>query len=197
MLSRAGNPTFTYAEYDGLRDRNRSLDGLALSAPEESDLSFEGNAELIGAEPVSGNYAAVLGARALLGRWFNREDEAAAVISYDVWQRLLHGDPNVLGKIVRSESHTYTVVGVAAPEFGGIYMPLRIDLWVPYHFWAGNNAEQRRVMVFGRLKPGVTALQAAAIAMTSRSRFAKRIRRWFMAPTRRLRSSWRAAFPTR
>jgi putative ABC transport system permease protein len=161
VLSRAGNPLLTYAEYRGLRDRNRSLDGLALSAPEESDLSFEGNAALIGAEPVSGNYAAVLGARTLLGRWFNREDEEA-VISYDAWQRLLHGDPNVLGKIVRSESHTYTVVGVAPPEFGGIYAPLRIDLWVPYHFWAGNNAEQRRVMVFGRLKPGVTASQAAA-----------------------------------
>lgn len=162
VLSRAGNPLLTYAEYRGLRDRNLSLDGLAVSNPEESDLSFEGNAELIGAEPVSDNYAAVLGARTLLGRWFNREDEPAAVISFDAWQRLLHGDPNVLGKIVRSESHTYTVVGVAPPEFGGIYMPLRIDLWVPYRFWAGNNAEQRRVMVFGRLKPGVTASQAAA-----------------------------------
>ncbi len=162
VLSRRGNSLLTYAEYRGLRDRNGSLDGLAASNPEESDLSFEGNAALIGAEPVSGNYAAVLGARAMLGRWFNREDGPAAVISYDAWQRLLHGDPHVLGKIVRSESHTYTVVGVAPPEFGGIYMPLRIDLWVPFRFWAGNNAEQRRVMVFGRLKPGVSASQAAA-----------------------------------
>jgi hypothetical protein len=95
-----------------LADRSRLLDGLAASQPEESDLSFEGNAALIGAEPVSGNYAAVLGARTMLGRWFDRDDEPAAVISYNAWQRLFHSDPEVLGKTVRSESHTYTVVGV-------------------------------------------------------------------------------------
>ena len=117
VLSRGGSPLFPYPEYRALRDRNQSLDGLAVSEPEESDLSFEGNAMLIGAEPVSANYAAVLGARTSLGRWFTREDEPAAVISYHAWQQLFHGDPGVLGKTIRSESHAYTVVGVAPPEF--------------------------------------------------------------------------------
>jgi putative ABC transport system permease protein len=98
----------------------------------------------------------------VLGRWFDREDEPAAVISYTAWQRLFHGDPHVLGKTIRSESHTYTVSGVAAPEFGGVYMPLRIDLWVPFRYWAGQDAPRRRVMLFGALKPGVAASQAAA-----------------------------------
>jgi putative ABC transport system permease protein len=44
-----------YPEYRALRDRNQSLEGLAIPGPEESDLSFEGNAILIGAEPVSAN----------------------------------------------------------------------------------------------------------------------------------------------
>ena len=162
VLSRGGSSMLSYAEYRELRDRNQSLDGLAVSEPEESDLSFQGNAALIGAEPVSGNYATVLGARTLLGRWFTREDEPAAVISYNAWQRTFHGDPHVLGRIVRSESHTYTVVGVAGPEFAGIYMPLRIDLWVPFRFWAGDRADQMRVMVFGSLKRGVSVSQAAA-----------------------------------
>lgn len=162
VLSRSGDPLFSYAEYRGLADRSRSLAGLAASEPEESDLSFEGNAALIGAEPVSGSYAAVLGARTLLGRWFDGEDEPAAVISYNAWQRLFHSDPHVLGKVVRSESHTYTVIGVAPPEFGGIYIPLRIDLWVPFRFWAGENAARMRVMVFGTLKRGVTVSQASA-----------------------------------
>jgi putative ABC transport system permease protein len=162
VLSRSGSPSLSYAEYRGLADRSRLLAGLAASDPEESDLSFEGNAALIGAEPVSGSYAAVLGARTMLGRWFDREDEAAAVISYNAWQRLFHSDPHVLGKTVRSESHTYTVVGVAPPEFGGIYMPLRIDLWVPFGWWAGDRASHTSVMVFGSLKRGVTVSQAAA-----------------------------------
>jgi hypothetical protein len=32
-------------------------------------------------------------------------------------------DPGVLGKNIRSESHANTVVGVAPPEFAGIYAP--------------------------------------------------------------------------
>ena len=162
LLSRRGNPLFSYSEYRGLRDRNRTLAEIAVSDPEESDLSFEGNAALIGAEPVSANYATALGVRMLLGRWFNREDESTAVISYSAWQRLFHSDPRVLGKTARSESHTYTVVGVTRPEFGGIYLPLRIDLWVPFRFWAGDNAEHTRVMVFGSLKRGVNVSQASA-----------------------------------
>jgi hypothetical protein len=33
---------------------------------------------------------------------------------------------------------------VAPPEFAGIYAPLRIDLWVPFRYWAGNAADNRR-----------------------------------------------------
>ncbi len=162
VLSRGTSPVFGYAEYRALRDRNQSLEGLAISDPEESDLSFEGRAMLIGAEPVSANYAAVLGARTILGRWFTREDEPAAVISYRVWQEMFHGDAGVLGKMVRSESHAYTVVGVAPPEFAGIYAPLRIDLWVPFRYWAGSDADRRRGMLFGCLKRGVAVAQAGA-----------------------------------
>jgi len=162
VLSRAANPLLSYAEYRGLADRTRSLEGLAASNPEESDLSFNGDAMLVGAEPVSGSYAAVLGTRPLMGRWFDREDEPAAVISYHAWQQLFRGAPDGLGKTVRSESHTYTVVGVAPPEFGGIYMPVRIDLWVPFRIWAGPDADRRRVMVFGALKPGIAIPQASA-----------------------------------
>jgi putative ABC transport system permease protein len=97
-----------------------------------------------------------------LGRWFNREDQAAAVISYSAWERFFRNDPQVIGKTIRSESHSYTVVGVAAPEFGGIYQPMRIDLWVPFRFWAGQRAARMRVMVFGALKHGVNVAQASA-----------------------------------
>jgi len=161
-LSRGGAPLFPYAEYRALRDRARSLEGLAISQPEESDLSFEGSAMLIGAEPVSANYAAALGAPTLIGRWFTGESEPAAVISFHAWQQMFHGDPRVLGKTVRSESHSYTVVGVAPPEFAGIYAPLRIDLWVPFRYWAGAGADTHRVMVIGCLKRGVAPAQAAA-----------------------------------
>lgn len=162
VLSRGGSPLFSYTEYRALRDGNQSLEGLAFSEPEESDLSFAGSAILTGAEPVTSNYAAVLGAPTLLGRWFTREDEPEAVISYHAWQQLFHGDAAVLGKTVRSESHAYTVVGVAPSEFAGIFAPLRIDLWVPYRYWAGNEAGHNRGMLVGSLKRGVQVSGAGA-----------------------------------
>jgi hypothetical protein len=108
VLSRGGSPLISYPDYRDLRDRNRSLAGLAASNPTESSLDFEGNSHPAAAEAVSVNYPQVIGVRPLLGRWFSSEDEPAAVISYRTWQRLFNGDPGVLGKRVRSETQWYS-----------------------------------------------------------------------------------------
>ncbi len=171
VLSREGSPLFSYPDYIDFRDRTRSLAGLALSSPTESSIDFEGRSSLAAAEPVSENYKDVIGFRPFFGRWFANEDEPEAVVSYRAWQRIFHGDANVIGKHVRSEAGWYTVVGVAPPEFGGIYLPLNTDIWVPFRRWFQQypnlaaemkDRTHRRVMIFGRLKPGVAPAQAAA-----------------------------------
>jgi macrolide transport system ATP-binding/permease protein len=62
-------------------------------------------------------------------------------------------------------------VGVAPREFAGIYLPLNMDIWVPFRTWAGQypgvaaELEDRarpRVFVFGRMKPGIAPPQVAA-----------------------------------
>jgi len=113
----------------------------------------------------------VIGVRPFLGRWFSSEVEPAAVISYRAWQGLFNGDPDVLGKRVRSETQWYMVVGVAPKEFTGIFLPMSIDVWVPFRMWARQYANivsemqdwaSLRAMVFGRLKPGIGVGQAGA-----------------------------------
>lgn len=103
MLSHDENPLILWSAYRELRDRTRLLDGLAASNPTESSLEFDGETHSAAAEAVSVNYAPVIGVRPFLGRWFERDDEFSAVIGFRTWQRLFHGDPNVLGKRVRSE----------------------------------------------------------------------------------------------
>src|SRR5579863_344954 len=136
VVSRGGSPLLSYPDYRDFRDRNQSLAGLAASNPTESSLDFDGSSQNAAAEAVTANYPEVIGVRPFLGRWFSSEDEPAIVISYRCWQRLFRGDPNVLGKRVRSETQWYTVVGVAPEEFTGIYLPMSMDLWVPYRVWA-------------------------------------------------------------
>jgi len=165
ILSRDGSPLFSYADYLDYRDRNQSFVSLAASIPTESSLDSGHEAHAAAAEAVSANYAATMKAPALLGRWFTDEANSVAVLSYAAWRRFFHADPAILGRRIRSESETYTVIGVATPEFTGIYAPLQTDLWIPLRVWVSQYPEARanfesrahtgaRAMVFGRLKPG-------------------------------------------
>jgi len=171
VVSRGGYALFPYQDYRDYQDRNESFSALAASNPTESSLDYEGESRATAAEAVSGSYGEVMRVQPLLGRWFADENENVAVISHDAWQRMFGGDRGVLGKHVRSESQWYTVIGVAPPDFTGIYAPIRTDIWVPFRVWRSqypnSEAEMRdrtrpRVMIFGRLKPNVEPLQAAA-----------------------------------
>ncbi len=136
---------------------------MAASNPTESSVEFDGETHSAGAEAVSVNYPQVIGVRPFLGRWFERDDELSAVISYRSWQRFFHGDPHILGKHIRSETQWYTVVGVAPEEFAGIYLPLNMDIWVPFQTWSRQYPDlAARVFVFGRMRPGIAPKQAAA-----------------------------------
>jgi putative ABC transport system permease protein len=167
VVSRGDAALFSFPEFRDFRDRSRTLLGLTASAPWESDLDVDGDSTFIAAEAVSGNYASVIGARTSLGRWFTEDSESVAVISYAVWQRRFNLTPDVLGRTIRSESQTYTVVGVAPPEFNGIFSPLRTDLWVPIATRPGlvrllQDASARRVMLFGRLRDDATPAMASS-----------------------------------
>ena len=171
VIVRRAGPLLSYPEYIDLRDRSRSLAGVAVTNPTESSLDFDNESHVAGAEAVSANYARVIGVGTFMGRWFSSEDESTAVLGYSTWQNLFHSDPHVLGKVVRSEKQWYTIVGVAPRDFGGTYLPLRMDLWLPLGTWARQyqniqaemrDRRQARFMVFGHLRPHVTAAQAAA-----------------------------------
>jgi predicted permease len=163
VLSRDGSPLISWPDYRDLRDRNQTLEGMAASNPTESSVEFDGETHSAGAEAVSVNYPRVIGVRPFLGRWFERDDEMSAVISYRAWQRFFHGDSHILGKHIRSETQWYTVVGVAPEEFAGIYLPLNMDIWAPFQTWSRQYpALAARVFVFGRMRPSIAPQQAAA-----------------------------------
>jgi macrolide transport system ATP-binding/permease protein len=171
LLSRGEATLFPYPDYSDYRERSQAFAALAATTPTEATLDVEGISELITAEAVSASYEPVMRVPLMLGRWFTDEDQPVAVISYNAWKRRFHSDPNVLGKQVRSTAQWYTVVGVAPSQFTGIFTPLKTDLWVPLRYWANqipriraemSDRSAQRVMVFGRLRPGVAPAEAAA-----------------------------------
>jgi len=68
----------------------------------------------------------------LLGRTLQPADavgDRVIVLSHDLWSRELGSDPDIVGKAIRFESGTFTVVGVMRPDF---YFPTPAErFWMP------------------------------------------------------------------
>ncbi len=124
---------------------------------------------------VSGNYFEALQVRAMLGRLLRIEDEQrgepVVVLGHGYWQRRFAGDSSVIGRSITLNGSAFTIVGVAAPRFGGTYVGLRVHLFVPMTTMPLltpdgtqylQDRQRRAFDVVGRLKPGATLAQAAA-----------------------------------
>src|SRR5580698_4800319 len=137
--------------------------------------------ELLGVSP---NYFSMLGVPPQIGRLFGSQDFAlgfaeAAVISDGLWRRSYGGDPNILGKRLKLDNDSYTIVGVLPAEFRhpGTTVAKDVEVWVTCGFSADpypKPARNVRVLpgAIGRLKSGidVTQAQARLTAMASELR---------------------------
>ena len=54
-----------------------------------------------------------------------------AVLSYASWQSRFSGDPEIVGRTIRIQGRTYTVLGVAPEGFRGTEAVFVPELWVP------------------------------------------------------------------
>jgi putative ABC transport system permease protein len=153
------------------------------------NLSVAGNNERVDGEIVSGNYFTVLGVTPALGRGFlPEEDETAgahlvAVISYGLWQQRFGRDPNILGKTIALNGHSFAIVGVAPRGFRGADLEAAPDVWFPLMMhaevspWGGvavdlfDNPGTDWLTVLGRLKAGADFHQAEAALQTVGRRF--------------------------
>src|SRR6516162_4182825 len=126
---------------------------------------------------VSSNYFAALELQPALGRGFLPEEGQVpdkypvVVISYSLWSRVFAGDPAVVGKSVKLNGHSFTVVGVAPKSFTGTDLFFRPDFYVPAVMSAQiiadggdtlTHRDYRSFLIYGRLKPGVSVRQAQA-----------------------------------
>ena len=120
---------------------------------------------------VNGSYFHVMGLRPVLGRLLDARDDGpaaagAAVLTWKFWSTVLHSDPSVIGKTVRLDSRTATIVGVLEP-----CVPYPADTEMianivtsPHHLSATmvTGRVHRMTQLFARLAPGVDLDKARA-----------------------------------
>ena len=106
-----------------------------------------------------------LGTRAALGRTFTpddaRGDGQTVVLSHAFWERRFGGEPGIIGRQVRLDDVSFTVVGVMPRGFE--FPSAVVDLWRPVPD-AQINADEWRShnwLVIARLAPGATLEQAS------------------------------------
>ena len=159
---------------DFIREHSTSFASFAVmddSGP-AVNLSVDGGyAVQISALGVSEAYFRTLGAMPALGRTFTADEDRpggarAAVLSDGLWTRAFGRDPAIVGRAIRINQETFTVVGVMPASFhvtaetapGVLGTP---DLWQPLQLgptspgYEGDNWE-----MIARLKPGVTLERA-------------------------------------
>jgi predicted permease len=164
----------SFPDYRDLSARNRTID-LAACRITVMSLERDSAAERVWGYLASGNYFDLLGVRPAVGRFFHPAEDVQpganpyAVLSYGFWQRRFGADASVAGRTVRINGFSYTVLGVAPPEFHGTELFYWPDIWVPMTMaeqienfnWLDSRMNQN-LWVVGRLKPGVRREQAAA-----------------------------------
>ena len=172
-----GQPTgVSHPNLEDLRAATPALAGLVAeqSAPLQG-VAPEGSPFTLTGRVVEGDYFGVLGVRPALGRFFTSEERSPAaagdvvVISDRIWSQQFGRAPDVIGKVLRLNAETYTVVGVASASFRGVERIAEVDVWLPpaaygrvRHTEMDVSDRGRRIFfnVIGRLARGASSRDA-------------------------------------
>jgi predicted permease len=179
-----GDCSFSIPFFKTVRAQSNSFSGVAaFSGPLDVDLSGNGAASVVRGLYVSGDFFSTLGVNTFIGRPLALSDDLPSappviVLNYAYWVRAFGAAPSAVGRTVRLDSTTATIVGVADPNFTNLTPGKLLDFFMPFSLADTVPGEWRRnqdrlsdpanwwVVMLGRLKPGVSIDQAQAAVAT-------------------------------
>ena len=165
------NSNFSVPEIQDLRASVKSVSEFGDFSAIGFTMIGLGEPREIRAGVVGGSYFEVMGLKPVLGRLIDMRDDGpnaagAAVLTYRYWTTALHSDPSVIGKQLRLDTRTATVIGVLEPS---VPYPADTELITnvvtsPHHLSATmvQGRVHRMTELFGRLAPGASLDQARA-----------------------------------
>ena len=158
----------SYLDFRDWRDANRSFRGMAAYSEPPLNVSDPGmgTEQFYGAR-VTANAFGLLGVQPLLGRDFLPDDDRpgappVVMLGHGIWTTRYGADPAILGRVIRVNDISSTVIGVMP---AGFRFPFFADLWQPLWLTPGlaEHGRDRRVLrAVGRLADGVSVARAQA-----------------------------------
>lgn len=186
--SPGGNPTWSLspAKADYWKRSSSSFEAFAIADMTHFALTGEGEPQQLSGERVSAGYFDVIGLKPALGRGFSADEDSpgaapVVILTDGLWRRSFGGDPDIVGRAIRLDGVSHTVIGIMPPSFGGrgaskyhleggvdVLVPLRLVLRPGDHSGeVGHN-----YFSFGRLAPGVSLDRLGSEVEAFRDRFA-------------------------
>lgn len=160
----------TFHTYRELAARSRSFDAVAVVKPWQPTLTGAEQPERFDGQRVSASYFRALGVPPVLGRDFQASDDVlhgpkVVILSNGLWRRHFGADSTVIGREIKLEDDSYTVIGVMPLGFDNVLAP-SAEVWSPLQYDTGNitSLETREwghhLRMVGRLRAGVSMVQA-------------------------------------
>lgn len=171
---------FSYPNFADIRELNTTFTNvmahdLTMVGVTDGDVT-----QRVFAEFASHNYFETFGVNAFRGRFFTAAEEVpgsaipVAVVSYERWRKA-GSDPELVGRTLSVNGQALTIVGIAPRYFTGRTAIMSPGLYLPFgmHHLLMNDMfgdsdellgdrDNHRLLMVGRLKPGVTMEEADA-----------------------------------
>ncbi|HTM26450.1 MAG TPA: ABC transporter permease [Vicinamibacterales bacterium] len=125
----------SWPDFTDLRQQQTTFRSLAAVYPITTAIGAGDGSQTILAEAVSGDYFAVAGVRARLGRLLDAVDESegarVVVVSESFWEVNLHAEPSAIGRTIKIGGEAFELVGVVAGPFHGLQPIFPHSAWLP------------------------------------------------------------------
>ncbi len=159
-----GPGQISMSTYEYLRRHSSSISSGGLSYGQGAIVVVgNDNAQKLRMDAVTASWFKTMGVEPFLGRTFGPDADKPGgprqvVLSYHFWESALHGDPQIVGKTIKIDATTRTIIGVM-PR--GFYFPYRnASFWLPIKIRPSDLSPAKIMDMSGwtfvaRLRPGV------------------------------------------
>jgi putative ABC transport system permease protein len=160
-----GRSSASSADYLEWKRRSESFQYLESWVGGSFNISTADRPEQVSVVFYTPDFFRMTGYPMFMGRSFLPEEgevgkDRVVILSHRLWNQHFGANREIIGKQIRMDGVPYTVIGVTAP---GLMDRFQAQLWAPLAFKPQEiNRDDRRYLVMGRLKDGVTQAQAHA-----------------------------------
>jgi putative ABC transport system permease protein len=171
--SSSGSPrpiTVDFTTTHDWRDRSRLFESMSLYRFTSAAFVEGETPELLNTMRVNYDFFDTLGVKMALGRAFLPEEDRSSgrfriILTNALWTQRFGADPKVLGRVVRLNESSFTVVGVLPKDFPTLLGGDNIQAFTPLGYDLGGDSSCRgcqHLRLIAKLKAGVTPAQAGA-----------------------------------